>query len=167
MHRRETCRQPRFVSAANSLPSFWFFWSLVFLSTCGASQLVNNSLLNSFSLTIKNKLKGAKQHVHIAVDWVNYPLGRPSRRYYRDSSLVVRKGARERKEEEARLTACRQRLLLPLSLPLSHCPFLLPFCMGRDGRGTNVIHSPARRSRSLRPNGQLCKSTMPCHGPTP
>ena len=49
---------------------------------------------------------------------------------------------------------------LPLSLsPLSHCP-PLPFS---GIRGTNVIHSPARRrrSRSLRPNGQLCKSPVP------
>ena len=48
---------------------------------------------------------------------------------------------------------------LPLSLsPLSHCP-PLPFS---GIRGTNVIHSPARRrSRSLRPNGQLCKSLVP------
>ena len=65
--------------------------------------------------------------------------------------------------EGARVSACRQRLLLPLSLPpsvpLSHCP-PLPFS---GIRGTNVIHSPARRrrSRSLRPNGQLCKSPVP------
>ena len=40
-------------------------------------------------------------------------------------------------------TACRQRLLLPLSLSRSHCPFL-PF-WGAD----NVIHSPPARSREI------------------
>ena len=107
---RETCRQPRFVSAANSLRSFLpSFPPLVFLF------------------------------------W---------------SEKV-----RERRGEGVRVTACRQRLLLPLSLPpsLPHCPFLPFWDEDGIGWGTNVIHSPARgrRSRSLRPNGQLCKSPMP------
>ena len=81
-------------------------------------------------------------------------------------SFLVGKGAREeRRGEGVRVTACRQRLLLPLSLPpsLPHCPFLPFWDEDGIGWGTNVIHSPARgrRSRSLRPNGQLCKSPMP------